>query len=163
MTCNRIIALLVLAGISFLGLAGCETQPYKPWQPDESSGNKENQAQQEASDAKTAEQTAATVQTQSSQPVIKEEAAALMDSETNTSSRTTGDVLLIDSIQSAPAIQTPRNGVNMASVRQQYGDPISEGPAVGDPPITRWDYAGFSVYFEYDLVLHSVIHRPNQN
>ena len=163
MTCNRIIALLVLAGISFLGLAGCEMQPYKPWQPDESPGNKENQAHQEAEDAKAAEQTAATVQTQASQPAIKAEAATLMDSEANTTSRTTGDVLLIDSIQSAPAIQTPRNGVNMASVRQQYGDPISEGAAIGDPPITRWDYEGFSVYFEYDLVLHSVIHHPNQN
>jgi hypothetical protein len=154
MTCNRIIALLVLAGISFLGLAGCETQPYKPWQPSES---------QEAEDAKAAEQAAETVQTQASQPVIKEEAATLMDSEASTSSRTTGDVLLIDSIESAPAIQTPRNGVNMDSVRQQYGDPISEGAAIGDPPITRWEYKGFSVYFEYDLVLHSVIHRPNQN
>ena len=154
MTCNRIIALLVLAGISFLGLAGCESQPYKPWQPAES---------QEVEDAKAAEQTAGTVQTQASQPVIKEEAATLMESEANTSSRTTGDVLLIDSIQSAPTIQTPRNGVSMDSVRQQYGDPISEGAAVGDPPITRWEYEGFSVYFEYDLVLHSVIHHPNQN
>jgi hypothetical protein len=154
MTCNRIIALLVLAGISFLGLAGCETQPYKPWQPSES---------QEAEDAKAAEQTAATVQTQASQPAIKAEAATLMDSEANTTSRTTGDVLLIDGIQSAPAIQTPRNGVTMDSVRQQYGDPISEGAAIGDPPITRWDYEGFSVYFEHDLVLHSVIHHPNQN
>jgi len=77
--------------------------------------------------------------------------------------QTAGDVLLIDSMQSAPAIQTPHNGVNMATVRQQFGDPVTEGRPVGDPPITRWDYEGFSVYFEHDLVLHSVIHRPNQN
>ena len=83
--------------------------------------------------------------------------------EEDTSSRTSGDVLLIDSIQSAPAIQTPRTGMDMASVRQQYGEPLSEGGAVGDPPITRWEYNGFSVYFEHDLVLHSVVHRPNQN
>jgi hypothetical protein len=88
---------------------------------------------------------------------------APLASEENTSSRTSGDVLLIDSIQSAPAMQTPRTGMNMASVRQQYGDPQSEGSAVGDPPITRWEYDGFSVYFEHDLVLHSVVHRPNQN
>jgi hypothetical protein len=163
MTCNRIIALLVLAGTSFLGLAGCESQPYKSWQPGESWGNKENQAHQEAKDTEAAEQAAGTVETQASQPVIKAEAATLMDSEANTTSGTTGDVLLIDSIESAPAIQTPRNGVNMASVRQQYGNPVSEGAAIGDPPITRWEYEGFSVYFEYDLVLHSVIHRPNQN
>jgi len=32
--------------------------------------------------------------------------------------------------------------------------------AVGDPPISRWEYNGFSVYFEHDLALHSVIHHP---
>jgi hypothetical protein len=30
---------------------------------------------------------------------------------------------------------------------------------VGDPPITRWDYDGWSVYFEYDLVLFTVLHK----
>jgi len=69
------------------------------------------------------------------------------------------DVLLVDSIQSAPGIQTPRNGITMSQVRQQFGNPVSELPAVGDPPITRWDYGGFSVFFEHDLVLHSVVHR----
>ncbi len=77
--------------------------------------------------------------------------------------RTTGDVLLIDSIQSAPDIRTPRNGMNMDSVRRQFGNPLSEGSSIGDPPITRWEYKGFSVYFEHDLVLHSVTHRPNRN
>lgn len=27
--------------------------------------------------------------------------------------------------------------------------------------ITRWDHADFSVYFEYNRVLDSVVHRPN--
>jgi len=73
------------------------------------------------------------------------------------------DVLLMEGIQSAPAIQTPRNGVNMAQVRQQYGDPLEEQPAVGEPPITRWEYDGFSVFFEHDLVLHSVTHHVAGN
>jgi len=73
------------------------------------------------------------------------------------------DVLLVDSIQSAPRIQTPQNGFTMSQIRQQYGNPVSEFPAVGDPPITRWDYDGFSVFFEYDLVLHSVVHRVANN
>ena len=30
---------------------------------------------------------------------------------------------------------------------------------VGQPPITRWDYREFSVYFEYDHVVKSVIHH----
>jgi hypothetical protein len=28
---------------------------------------------------------------------------------------------------------------------------------VGEPPITRWDYGSYSVYFEYDVVLFSVL------
>lgn len=27
---------------------------------------------------------------------------------------------------------------------------------IGPPPITRWDYTGFSVYFEYSTVINSV-------
>ena len=70
------------------------------------------------------------------------------------------DVLLVDSIQSAPQIHTPRNGLTMAQVRQQFGNPKAELPAVGEPPISRWEYDGYSVFFEYDLALHSVIHHP---
>ncbi len=70
------------------------------------------------------------------------------------------DVLLVDSIQSAPQVKTPRNGLTMSQVRQQYGNPTAEVPAVGDPPISRWEYDSFSVYFEHDLALHAVIHRP---
>jgi len=75
------------------------------------------------------------------------------------------DELLVDSIQSAPAIQTPRAGLDMASVRQQFGNPVAEQPTVSvdggpfQPPITRWDYNAFSVFFERDRVVHSVVHR----
>ncbi|MEN8206277.1 MAG: hypothetical protein ABFS24_09715 [Pseudomonadota bacterium] len=70
------------------------------------------------------------------------------------------DVLLVDSIQSAPQIQTPRDGLTMSQIRQQFGNPKTELPAVGDPPITRWEYDGYSVFFEHNLALHSVIHHP---
>jgi hypothetical protein len=73
------------------------------------------------------------------------------------------DVLLIDSIESAPAMQTPRNGLSMTQVREQFGDPAQEVPAVGEPPISRWEYTGYTVYFEDDLVLHSVIQHPVNN
>lgn len=73
------------------------------------------------------------------------------------------DVLLMEGIQSAPAIDAPRNGITMTQVRQQYGSPVTEHPAVGDPPITRWDYDGYSVFFEHNLVLHSVIHHQAKN
>lgn len=44
-----------------------------------------------------------------------------------------------------------------AQVRREFGTPKRVYAAVGKPPITRWDYAAFRVYFEYDLVLHAVV------
>ena len=73
------------------------------------------------------------------------------------------DVLLVDGIQSAPQMQTPRNGLTMSQIRQQFGSPKTELPAVGEPPISRWEYEGYSVFFENDLALHSVIHHPVNN
>ena len=55
---------------------------------------------------------------------------------------------------------TPYRGLTKTQVRNSYGEPQITYPAVGDPPITRWDYEGFHVFFEHNLVLHSVI--PNK-
>ena len=30
---------------------------------------------------------------------------------------------------------------------------------MGQPPITRWNYDQWSVYFEYDRVLYAVLHK----
>lgn len=53
----------------------------------------------------------------------------------------------------------PTRGMTQARVEQEYGKPTSRQAAVGDPPITRWEYAGFVVFFEYDRVIHSVSKR----
>jgi hypothetical protein len=50
----------------------------------------------------------------------------------------------------------PTRGMTQASVQATYGNPNSKVPAVGDPPISRWEYGDFVVYFEYDKVIHSV-------
>ena len=42
---------------------------------------------------------------------------------------------------------------------ERFGLADEEHPAVGHPPITRWDYRSFSVYFEYDHVINSVLHH----
>jgi hypothetical protein len=79
------------------------------------------------------------------------------------------DVLLMDSVQSSPRTEAPRTGLNMDSVRTRFGNPATEHPAVSTegnplhPPITRWDYDGYSVFFENDLVLHSVVYRTPAN
>jgi len=53
----------------------------------------------------------------------------------------------------------PGRGATMAQVEARFGTPVRKHAAVGDPPITRWDYPGFSVFFEHNLALHSVIVR----
>ena len=53
----------------------------------------------------------------------------------------------------------PRRGMTMDRVQSDWGQPQSQRSAVGDPPITRWEYAGFTVYFEYDRVIHTVVSR----
>jgi len=63
--------------------------------------------------------------------------------------------------ESAPAtpaatMDMPRNNMTWTKVREKYGDPQQELPAVGKPPITRWKYADYIVYFEFDRVIISV-------
>ena len=53
----------------------------------------------------------------------------------------------------------PTRGMTEASVESAYGRPNSKQPAVGDPPISRWEYNEFVVFFEYDKVIHAVSRR----
>jgi len=53
----------------------------------------------------------------------------------------------------------PSRGMSQARVEATYGAPQQAYRAVGDPPITRWEYANFVVFFEYDHVIHSVSRR----
>ncbi|SNS84115.1 MULTISPECIES: hypothetical protein [Pseudomonas] len=54
----------------------------------------------------------------------------------------------------------PRRGESRSSVLDRFGLADEEHKPVGQPPITRWDYREFSVYFEYDHVVDSVRHMP---
>ena len=69
------------------------------------------------------------------------------------------DVLLIEEVRQSEQMHLPANGASMDEVRSQYGDPESTSGAVGDPPITRWNYDSWSVYFERDVVLFTVLHK----
>ena len=57
------------------------------------------------------------------------------------------------------SIVTPKYGIKKDKVMSQYGEPIQRVAAVGEPPISKWVYQDFTVYFENDTVLHSVRHR----
>jgi len=56
------------------------------------------------------------------------------------------------------SVARPGRGTTMHDVKARFGAPEKEYPAVGKPPITRWDYPAFSVFFEYNRVVHSVVH-----
>lgn len=58
------------------------------------------------------------------------------------------------------SVQTPPRGAPMSAVEAGFGEPRTRHAAVGQPPITRWDYDGFSVYFEHNHVIHSVATAP---
>jgi hypothetical protein len=68
------------------------------------------------------------------------------------------DTLLVTSVDAAQASATerPARGTSMASVETRFGPASTRSSAVGRPPITRWDYPDFTVFFEFDHVVHSV-------
>jgi hypothetical protein len=50
----------------------------------------------------------------------------------------------------------PDKGMSMHRVEQRYGKPLKILKPLGKPPITRWVYKNFTVYFEGRYVIHSV-------
>jgi hypothetical protein len=56
----------------------------------------------------------------------------------------------------------PQRGMTMNTVTQRFGEPAQRhAPAGGGgpktPPITRWDYDGYSVFFENSTVIDVVV------
>ena len=72
-------------------------------------------------------------------------------------------VVVNDQVQVRDArVDVPKRGLTMDEVEKQFGAPVARHPAVGgaspqQPPITRWDYNAFSVVFERDRVIDSVV------
>jgi hypothetical protein len=60
----------------------------------------------------------------------------------------------------ASSVERPARGITMGAVEAKFGAPANRHAAVGKPPITRWDYAGFVVYFEHDRVIDAVAIAP---
>jgi hypothetical protein len=54
-------------------------------------------------------------------------------------------------------VNRPARGMTMTQVASKFGEPTTKVPAVGKPPISRWEYPGFIVYFEHDHVIHCVV------
>lgn len=54
------------------------------------------------------------------------------------------------------SVTLPGRGMTMTQVEEKFGPPLEKSPEVGDPPINRWDYSNFTVYFEYQYVINAV-------
>ena len=68
------------------------------------------------------------------------------------------DTLLIEKLDEPEAVEMrrPVRGMTMTGVESTFGAPVARRAAVGDPPITRWEYSDYTVFFEYDRVIHTV-------
>lgn len=55
-----------------------------------------------------------------------------------------------------PAIDMPAKGMSKERVKSLFGEPLEEIPAKGQPPISRWKYQEFTVYFDSNTVIHCV-------
>ncbi|MDX1572438.1 MAG: hypothetical protein R3341_00330 [Methylophaga sp.] len=60
---------------------------------------------------------------------------------------------------SAEGVLRPSRGMSMDQVEAKFGLAVEKRPAIGEPPITRWRYPQFDVFFEHHLVIHSVVLR----
>ena len=63
-------------------------------------------------------------------------------------------------MREAFVMEAPGRGMTMAEVEQRFGTPLERREAVGEPPITRWIYADYTVYFEHQYVIRAVLRRP---
>ncbi|MEN0038693.1 MAG: hypothetical protein AAGC78_16570 [Cellvibrio sp.] len=54
------------------------------------------------------------------------------------------------------AIDMPSKGMSKERVKSLFGEALEEVPAKGQPPISRWRYQEFTVYFDSNTVIHCV-------
>ncbi len=72
------------------------------------------------------------------------------------------DVLEMPVADNGAPVSKPYKGSTMKAVLHSFGSPSKKYAPVGgssrhQPPITRWDYPGFSVFFEHDHVVDAVV------
>ena len=78
------------------------------------------------------------------------------------------EVLLMDRVKQERGMNAPARGMTMAQVEARFGAPQSKlDPRGGDtklhPTINRWVYPEYTVYFERERVISSVINKgPNE-
>lgn len=74
------------------------------------------------------------------------------------------EVLLVERVQLEPRAAMPAHGLTMAQVEARFGAPSQRlDPRGGQkrqwPTINRWQYPGFTVYFEKNKVIDAVANQ----
>jgi len=69
------------------------------------------------------------------------------------------DSLIVEGITPDEARNQPIRGTTKETVLAELGEPVNRIAAVGEPPISSWEYNGLVVYFENNYVLHAVAKR----
>lgn len=69
---------------------------------------------------------------------------------------------LVTKVQQEQRMNLPTRGMTMAQVKAKYGEPLKVLPTRGgsskfQPPINRWEYGAYIVFFERNHVIHSVL------
>ncbi|NOR65733.1 MAG: hypothetical protein GQ528_00070, partial [Woeseiaceae bacterium] len=73
------------------------------------------------------------------------------------------DTLDMDGVAPDSSAARPASGTTAAIVESTFGAPDAKVAPVGDPPISRWVYKDFVVFFEYERVIHAVIRRDQKS
>ena len=73
------------------------------------------------------------------------------------------DTLDMEGVAPDASSGRPTRGMTAVSVESKFGTPQSKVAPVGDPPISRWEYQDFIVFFEYDRVIHAVVKRKQSS
>ena len=95
-----------------------------------------------------------------SSPAVTEQTASATESTDQAPVPTSADAASTAESQTAvaqPVGPMPTNNMVLIKVREQFGDPQEEIPAIGQPPILRWKYPNYITYFEVDRVIISVL------
>ena len=76
------------------------------------------------------------------------------------------ETLLVERVEQERGVTVPTRGMTMARVEHDFGAPTSKlTPAGGDssahPVINRWVYDRFTVYFERDRVIDTVVNHAS--
>jgi hypothetical protein len=74
----------------------------------------------------------------------------------------TAETMVVDDqvVVRPTTVELPARGQTMSAVEARFGAPQTRHATVGTPPITRWDYAGFSAFFEHDRLIDAVAVGP---